>query len=137
LQKVRPPQNVIKNVDEGVASLKKIVKDNGLKKTVIRQLILKLSYLIKHVAFKVEQECRIVEHVQLALVDKNKISTGTDDKANLDSVKMRYEYVKGVPQHVKEIYFGPKTDALKAFRDRLVFEELKDIGCKESTNPLS
>ena len=136
--------NIINDVNSELEELKTIVnevldqiekkEEKEKKKSVISQLIFGLRYLVKHVAYKAEQECRIVKICRL---DNNKeISISSHDKTLVSDLKMHFEYDLKVSQHVKEIYFGPKATEFEMFKTCLKHKNLHDILCKESTNPL-
>ena len=111
--------------------LKKIVEK--LNPNVIEQLLINLRYLIKHVAFKEEQECRIIKILPLAHKDIN------PDKEDPDVKDYKIMYVKYEPQvfkHVEEIYFGPKATGIELFQDFLINNNL-DIPVKRSKNYLA
>jgi len=128
--------NVINEVDSELKELKNFVGKFKEEKSIIEQLIFRLRYLVKHIAYNEEQECRIVKICPLR--NKEEISISSHDKTLVSDLKMHFEYGLKVSQHVKEIYFGPKATAeLEMFRICLKHKDLyEDIECKESKNPL-
>lgn len=129
--------NIVNDVNSEFEELKTLVKKfDKEEKAIVCQLIFRLRYLVKHIAYKEEQECRIVK-VRPLKTDKE-ISIGSHDKTLVSDLKMHFEYDLEVSQHVKEIYFGPKATAeLEMFRTCLKHKGLyEDIVCKESKNPL-
>jgi len=118
--------DIVKSVREKMAELKELA--NELDPTVVGQLLLNLRYLVKHVAFKEEQECRIVKiH---PLIDKN-------GKIKNDFKRLYIEYSPKVSSHVDKIYFGPKVTGIELFRNMLKNKNITDISCEQSKNPLA
>jgi len=99
----------------------------NLDPVIVGQLLINLRYLIKHIAFKEEQECRIVKIHHL---HNNKIVIRDDYK------QIYIEYPPKVPIHIKKIYFGPKATDFELFKSMLKNKRL-EIECKKSTNPLA
>jgi tetratricopeptide (TPR) repeat protein len=119
----------IESVRVKMEDLKKAVKDNDLDPDIVGQLLINLRYLTKHIAFKEEQECRIVKICRLA--DKNnKIETSDDNK------QLYVEYKPNVAINVEKIYFGPKAAEMELFQDILTYKGLP-IPCEKSKNPLA
>jgi len=128
-------RNLVNDINDELEELKNLVDKFEDKAVVIGQLILKLRYLIKHVAFKVEQECRIVKNCRID--NKDEISIGSSDKTLIDDLKMHYEYDLKVSQHVENIYFGPNATEIEVFKKCLKHKDLHGIICEKSTNPLA
>jgi len=117
---------------ERVREEMRILKDQASKlnnKDIVGELLLNLRYLVKHVAFKEEQECRIV---RIHHLPKNK-----DIKTDNDFKQMYFEYQPKVSDHIKKIYFGPKAEGFELFKSMLKYKGLEDIECKKSENPLA
>ena len=127
--KVKNYRADIDNITEDVRKNMKKLEESigGLEPYIIEQLLINLSYLTKHVAFKEEQECRIVK---IHSLDDKKIITE-------DFERMYVEYGPNVSEHIKKIYFGPKATDMELFQDILIHKGFKDIVCKKSTNPLA
>jgi hypothetical protein len=119
---------LIENIRTKMERLKKIVEDEELDPIILGKLLINLRYLTKHVAFKEEQECRIVRICSLN--GREKIETDEDFK------QMYVEYLEA-PSHVDKIYFGPKATGIELFQDILTNKSIKYIPCKKSTNPLA
>jgi tetratricopeptide (TPR) repeat protein len=117
--------DIIENVRKGMKNLQNAVQ--GLDQAIVGQLLINLRYLTKHIAFKEEQECRIVKIYRL---DDERIKTSDDFK------QMYVEYQPKVSNHVKKIYFGPKADGMEMFQDMLIHKGLT-IPCEKSKNPLA
>ena len=132
--------NIIKVIKKEMEKLKKDIKELDLdedEKVVVGQLLINLRYLIKHVAFKEEQECRIIKIHPLN--DKEKIhidpNSNSEEVKITDSTKMYIKY-QPVHEYVEKIYFGPKAKGMELFQDFLNREN-KEIPCVTSTNPLA
>jgi len=116
-------QNIIDSINEEMKKLKKLTQ--CLDPNVIGQLLIHLRYLTKHIAFKEEQECRIIE---ICSIDDERILT--------DNFRMYIEYEPKAPNHIEKIYFGPKATGIEMFRDFLKHKDLV-IPCENSENNLS
>ena len=119
--------DIINNVRKNMSKLKELIKE--LDKDIIAQLLINLRYLTKDIAFKEEQECRIVKIYRLN-DEKAKIQTSDDFK------QMYVEYEPKVSNHIETIYFGPKATGMELFQDMLKHNGL-NISCKKSKNPLA
>ena len=121
---------ITKIVREKMEELKKQINDKKLDPAIVGQLLLNLRYLVKHISFKEEQECRIVRILNLQ-EDKG-IKTDNNYK------QMYNEYSPKVSDHIKEIYFGPKAESFELFKSILRNKiKGKDIPCYKSDNPLA
>jgi protein O-GlcNAc transferase len=122
---------IIRIVRKEICRLKEIVK--CLDAEVVGQLLINLRYLVKHVAFKEEQECRIIKIHPLH--DDN------DDKIINDCKHLYIEYLSNVANHIDKIYFGPKAVGFELFQSMLKNmpkdEEFNEIDCKWSSSPLA
>jgi tetratricopeptide (TPR) repeat protein len=112
------------DVSVELQKLKKQCK--GLDENILSQLFINLRYLTKHVAFKEEQECRIV---------KIKSVKDTDVKVSDDRSQMYLEYLE-CKNYVKEIVFGANASGINIFRDRLLHEGYC-FPCRKSDNPFA
>jgi hypothetical protein len=109
-------------------TLKEKIKEEGIDKSIISQLLLNLRYLIKDVAFKEEQECRII---QIMLITDDKI------KESDDYNQLYIETDLGnSPFCIKKIVFGPKATGINLFQDILRRKNL-NISCEQSKLPLA
>jgi hypothetical protein len=86
-----------------------------------------LRYLTKHVAFKEEQECRIIKIAPL---------TDANVKPNENYTQLYMEYANIRPSDVKEICFGPHATGLELYEDILANKHIT-IPCRQSKNPLA
>jgi len=127
-------------VNERMEKLRDLIDQNpNLDRSVIEQLLINLRYLTKHIAFKEEQECRIVRICNI----------NETDKIDFDDEKMyiKYEpdilyepgisYKPKVISRIEKIYFGPKATNMESFQDRLKIKLNCKIKCEKSTNPLA
>ena len=124
-----------KNVKDYLEELKNAIKDareQRLDDKVICDLLLNLRYLVKHIAFKEEQECRIVK-IKRPLVSE------PDKEKPIDEEHERF-YVNYLPitNCVKKIYFGPKATGMELFQSLLTYQDgFKGVICHRSTSPLA
>jgi tetratricopeptide (TPR) repeat protein len=117
--------------DVNVELLKMRVLATGLDRKILERLLVQLRYLVKHVAFKVEQECRVVKNRNLDM-DAEEIKNDQSNRFNLF-----IEYEPRVAQHIEEVYFGPTAKGIDVFVDNLKLHDLRDVKCLKSKNPLS
>jgi tetratricopeptide (TPR) repeat protein len=121
----------LSNVKEKLKALKKqIENDEELKHEVIADLLMMLRYLTKHMAFKEEQECRILSLESLK--DNERIKPGIDEK-NYNQMYIDYLPIK---DYVKNIYFAPKTQGIGMFKDQLKRYGIA-CGCWKSKHPFA
>jgi len=122
-------KDIIERVREGMVGLREMVRniDPKIDNAVVGQLLLNLRYLVKHVAFKEEQECRILKIHHLN--DKEII-------VDEDYKRMYIEYLPEVSSYIDRIYFGPKAEGFELFRSILKNKKL-DILCEKSRSPLA
>lgn len=91
-----------------------ILNLNELEKNLLGEILLPLRYLMKHMAFKEEQECRIVYVTQM---DNPLVQY--DEKIN----RIYIDYEPSVMEHLEKIYIAPK-----AKDEKMVFEYLCSRG---------
>ena len=118
---------IVSSIRNEMGELKILANDGGINPSIVGQLLLNLRYLAKHVAFKEEQECRILKIHHLH--DKAIKVTGDDYK------QMYIEYPHTASMHIDKIYFGPKAKGFELFRSILKNKKL-NIPCYKSENPL-
>ncbi len=108
------------DVKRGLEELSKLVnklrinKLNSHEYELLAEILLPLRYLMKHMAFKEEQECRIVYVTQM---DNSLIQY--DD--NINRIYINYE--PSVMEYLDKIYIAPK-----AKEEKMVFEFLCSRG---------
>jgi tetratricopeptide (TPR) repeat protein len=108
--------------------------ENKLNKKIICELLLPLRYLVKHVAYKEEQECRIFDIKDLQ-EEKLKEKDKREVKFTTDCAQMYIDY-QSITEYVKKIYFAPKTEGVEIFEKALEQEGL-NIECEVSSHPFS
>jgi len=128
--------DIIESVKHEMEELQKLVKD--LKPEIIGQLLINLRYLTKHIAFKEEQECRIIKIHPLNDKETVKINPPfeKDKLIPTDNIKQLYIDYQDITGHVEKIYFGPNAEKMELFQDLLRYKE-QNIPCERSKNPLS
>jgi len=120
-------KGILRKVRYKMNDLKKIANGKGINPTIVGQLLLNLRYLVKHVAFKEEQECRIVKILRL---QEKEIKVRDDYK------QIYIEYSPKVSMHIDKIYFGPKAEEIGLFQSIIKNKRL-DIECIKSENHLA
>jgi tetratricopeptide (TPR) repeat protein len=117
---------IIEKVREEMEYLKEFIKVQNLDPTIVGRLLINLRYLTKHVAFKEEQECRIL-----------KIHRLNHEKVIIDKSRRIYiEYNPEFSKHIKKIYFGPKATEVELFQDILTNKNIRII-CEKSESSLA
>jgi tetratricopeptide (TPR) repeat protein len=109
----------------------------GLEPAIVGQLTLNLRYLVKDVAFREEQECRILKTCRLVDDEYENIWVETGGVAFSDDYKLHLEYGMDVSQHVERVCFGPKAGGIDVFRKCLVNKGMEEIGCERSRTNLA
>ncbi len=113
--------------------LKKMIAEkwNVLDRRIICDLLLNLRYLVKHVAFKEEQECRIIEIKGPSDSDKK-------NKPRCEEDKRFFVDYRSLKNCVHKVYFGPRAQGMELFQNRLSFEPgFEKVVCARSTSPLA
>jgi len=118
---------IIDIINDKMKELRELVK--GLDPTIVHELLINLCYLTKHIAFKEEQECRIVRICRLD-------SKNSEIKVSHDFKQMYIEYHPSVLNYLVAINFGPKATGMELFQDILKLNG-KNILCKKSKTPLA
>jgi len=119
---------IIEHIRCGIRDLKKTITDEKLESTIVGQLLINLRYLVKHVAFKEENECRIVRIANL--------SKDRDIIIDKEFKRMYLEYLPRISMHIDSILWGPKTEGFELFKSMLKNNGLS-ICCKKSKNHLA
>lgn len=92
-------------------------------------LLTHLRYLVKHYAFKEEQACRIIRVEKLFnIVDESK------SRMYLDYLRLCQR--RENQNYIIELFFGPKAEGFKIFRDRINHSGLSILSHK-SEHPFS
>jgi tetratricopeptide (TPR) repeat protein len=109
-------------------ALKKYIDDakkkNGIKEQTVCDLLMNLRYLIKHIAFKEEQECRIVQVEALA----------NHDKVTLEGDKM-FIKTQAVGGFIDKICFAPNAVGMEFFQEKLIYNGT-EIPCYQCEHPI-
>lgn len=101
-------------VKQGLIDLSKLIDEIDLGKMhskeqeLLAELLLPLRYLMKHMAFKEEQECRIVYVTKME-----------NSLVNYDGSRFYIEYEPLVMEHLEKIYLAPKAKNERTFMEYL------------------
>jgi tetratricopeptide (TPR) repeat protein len=117
----------LQTVREEFDKLKDFIKTNDgkINLQLVCDLLIHIRYLVKHIAFKEEQECRIVKVEALSNHDKVKLK---DDKMFIDTCS--------IVDFVDRIYFAPNAVGMEFFQEKLVYDGSKHITCYQCTHPI-
>ena len=125
---------IIGQITKKLKKLKSDIIKNKLDPAVVCNLLLNLRYIVKHVAFKEEQECRIINIKRL--FEANIVAE--DDKTIKDekhrTLYIEYLRLKG---KVKKIYFGPRATEMELYQSLLAKYGFEEVVCCRSTSPLA
>jgi len=129
--------DIIKSVKKEMEELKGLVEE--LEPEIIGQLLINLRYLTKHIAFKEEQECRIIKIHPLSDTKIVNINPAPEEEGNIqiDKIKQLYIEYQKIIGYIEKIYFGPNADQMELFQDLLNYTTGQNISCERSKNPLS
>jgi tetratricopeptide (TPR) repeat protein len=113
-------------VREKFDELKQLIQDNKneVEEKLVCDMLINLRYLVKHIAFKEEQECRVVKVESLR----------NHDKVTLNGDSM-YIDTKTIDKLVDKIYFAPSATDMELFQEKLVYNDLK-IECRQCKHPI-
>jgi hypothetical protein len=118
---------LLKEVRKAMKKLRETIVEYKLEPENAGKLLIELRCLTKHVAFKEEQECRIV-----------KLMKRTDDKVQpTGNYRQLYTDYLPLTGHVKEICFGPHVDNWEVYAAELMKEKYGRIPSSQSTHPLA
>ncbi|MDR2127075.1 MAG: tetratricopeptide repeat protein, partial [Prevotellaceae bacterium] len=99
--------------------------EHNIKDQIVCDLLINLRYLIKHIAFKEEQECRIVKVETLA----------NHDKVKLEGDKMFIE-TQAIGRFIDKIFFAPNAAGMELFQEKLIYYGSKHITCYQCEHPI-
>ena len=116
-----------RTIKNDLGELKIAIKD--LDADVVRKLLLHLRYLVKHAAFKEEQECRIT---RICPFENN-----TEVREDAESKRLYVDYLKLTKEYVAKICFAPQAASFEDFKQHLVCNGYGDIECYQSEAPLA
>jgi lipoprotein NlpI len=117
----------LKKISEELEQLKEQIKKKKLDSDIVYKLLLYLRYLVKHTAFRGEQECRIIQIKMLA--DKEKVKLD-------DNNRLFVKYSKLDSKNVSEICFAPKAKDIDKFKQHLARNNYS-VKCDKSKAPLA
>ena len=128
--------NTLGKIKTKIDDLKKVIDEFDMiddmkesRREIIFKILLNLSYIVKHAAFKEEQECRVfsIQYLRGA----NHISFCKYSR------KMYMDYDLPMNELTK-ITFAPKASEFLLFKDRLEQkEEYRNVECIQSTLPIA
>lgn len=120
--------NCTLEVRENLEDLQLQIKNNPqLNLEIVSELLIHLRYLVKHVAFKEEQECRIIKVERL---------TNNKDVVKLENKSRMYIDYLPIADNLKSVYFAPKTNGFELFKD-IVKREGLNIEYYKCEHPFS
>ena len=117
------------NINNLLQNIKNEINKNDLDLSIIIDLLLPLKFLVKHFAFKEEQECRII-----CIKDMNEDKDGIH--FNQDYSCMYIEYLPIDKECLEKIYFGPKAKGIEIFKEALKYKQM-DFTCEPSKLPFA
>lgn len=120
--------NCILEVKENLEDLQLQIKNNPqLNLEIVSELLIHLRYLVKHVAFKEEQECRIIK-VERLINNKDVVKLENNSRMYIDYLP--------IADNLKSVYFAPKTNGFELFKD-IVKREGLSVECYKCEHPFS
>lgn len=125
----------LRKVESNLRSLSDIIQKNSkvLKKEIVNELLLPLRYLVKHIAFKEEQECRILDIEKLGQANK-KIKCVDEKNPNSKYRQLYIEKQILSDKYVDKVYFAPKASDFELFKNVAVHLGRK-FRCYKSNHP--
>ena len=124
-------QAMIKLVDAMFELEKAIKQIKNRDPALIVDLLINLRYLVKHYAFKEEQECRIIQ-----VKSTTDLAVKSTKKNRRNRKNRLYIEVGDISNYVKKIYFGPCVTDIGSFEKKLNLAGL-DTKCEKSNLPYS
>lgn len=120
--------NCTLEVRESLEDLRLQIKNSPqLNLEIVSELLIHLRYLVKHIAFKEEQECRIIKVEKL---------TNNKDIVKLENKSRMYIDYLPITDDLKSIYFAPKANGFELFKD-IVKREGLNIDCYKCEHPFT
>ncbi len=122
---LRKVKNEVNKINNYIKTHKK-----DLDESIISDLLLPLSHLTKHAAFKEEQECRIFD------IENIKTSKKIFPRNPTSFSEMYLEYNEDLTQHIEKVIFAPMTPELEQFE---AFSKYKgyNFPCERCDHPFS
>jgi len=122
---------ICEDVSNRLATLKNRIEEEDIDYSIVFKLLLNLRYLIKHVAFKEEQECRIIQ------VKEKKDEENENEEIGWDEWDRPFvKYLKMYESQVSGICFGPKAKGFEKFKQDLTQNNYSKKICYKSKAPL-
>lgn len=120
-------KKLINDVESDLCQIRKMIKYSKLEHSVVGELLKPLRYLIKHAAFREEQECRMCRIEELSKNDLLK-----------EGYKTFYiDYEVQIKGYVQRIYLAPLTSEPKYFEMKVRKNGYKDIKVDVCDHPFS
>lgn len=123
------------SLKEDIDKLKKSLrtkKDRERAERILSGLLIHLRYLVKHVAFREEQECRIIRVEKIGKGNNNIRIDAGGSRMYCQTISMRDEKTC----YITDIHFGPKASGKELFENILKHLELKSkISLHQSNHP--
>ena len=119
----------IEKLKEDIQKLKEDIEKEDIEKDkrekeIVGKLLINLRYLTKHVAFKEEQECRVI---RIEPIDKGDI--------HIEGDRLYIDYLP-IYKYVEKICFAPKAEGMELFIDKLRHSKYT-IECRRCDHPFS
>ena len=114
----------IQKLKEDIEKDKEDIEKDKLEKEIVGKLLINLRYLTKHVAFKEEQECRVI---RIEPIDKGDI--------HIEGDRLYIDYLP-IYKYVEKICFAPKAEGMELFIDKLRHSKYT-IECRRCDHPFS
>ncbi len=112
------------------------INKKEVSESKIRELLLPIRLLIKHVAFKEEQECRILR-IEFLNINSNIKPIRKEDGINIENYESMYiDYESDIKDSAVKVFFAPKTQGFHLFRDNVQTHNLY-IKCQKSKHPFN
>ena len=117
----------LEDINNRLINLTRLIREKQTDSDIVYKLLLNLRYLVKHAAFKEEQECRIIQIKKLN--DKDNVISDENNR-------LYVEYQKLHDKNVSEICFAPKAQDIGKFKQHLARNNYS-IKCYKSNAPLA
>ena len=118
------------DVTQSLIALNELINKSNLNHNMVYAILLRLRYLVKHAAFREEQECRIINIVELNYKDRVKMDVNMNNRLYVD-------YLKFDKKNVVKICFAPKAENFDKFKQHLARNNFGGIECYRSNAPLA
>ncbi|GHU89679.1 hypothetical protein FACS1894155_07040 [Bacteroidia bacterium] len=126
LKKIRKRMDRLKSIINNFMNT--TADDENKRIEIVSRILLNLTYMVKHAAFREEQECRLFSIQKLK---------GANHIRFCDHSRKMYMEYKLPINELKRITFAPKTSEYLLFKDRLEQEEFENVECIQSELPIA